>query len=74
MHKLVHTNQYGFLKAKSIQDHEYVHQCSQSGGKCVILKFDFEKVFDMLEHNKTIKEILIAKHFGSKGIQWCPND
>ena len=74
MHKSVHTNQYGFLKVKSIQDclpwvYEYIHHCNQSNMECVILKVDFKKAFDMLER-KTIKEILIAKGFGERWIHW----
>jgi hypothetical protein len=57
---LVHTNQYGFLKSRNIQDcvgwaYEYIHQCKQGGVETVILKLDFAKAFDTVEHEAIIK-------------------
>jgi hypothetical protein len=58
--KLVHTNQYGFLKPRNIQDcvgwaYEYIHQCKQGSVETVILKLDFAKAFDTVEHEAIIK-------------------
>ena len=70
----IHKNQYGFLKGRSIQDclawtFEYIHQCKQSKRIIIILKLDFAKAFDTVEH-EVILQMLKHKGFDDKWIGW----
>jgi len=68
--KLIHVNQYGFIKSRTIQDclgwsFEYLHLCHSSRKEIVIPKLDFEKAFDKIEH-QAIVTLLKARGFGDK--------
>jgi len=71
---LVHTNQYGFIKTRTIQDclawaYEYIYPCQHSKREIVILKLDFTKAFDTIEHN-TIIQMMSHLGFGDKWLDW----
>jgi retron-type reverse transcriptase len=71
---IVHTNQYGFIKGRSIQDclawaFQFLHIYHQSKREIVIHKLDFEKAFDMVEH-EVILPMFKFKGFSDKWISW----
>jgi hypothetical protein len=76
---LVHANQYGFLHTRNIQDcvgwaYEYIHQCKQAGTPSVILKLDFAKAFDTVEH-AAIMKVFDSWGFDPRWMKWlssCP--
>jgi retron-type reverse transcriptase len=72
--QLIHRNQYGFIKNRSIEDcmawaFEYLYLCKRSKKEMIILKLDFEKSFDKIEH-EVIMQIMQHKGFGSKWLMW----
>jgi hypothetical protein len=71
---LVHVNQYGFLQTRNIQDcvgwaYEYIHQCKQARIPSVILKLDFAKAFDTVEHAAILK-VFESWGFDPRWMKW----
>jgi len=71
---LIHTNQYSFIKSRTIQDYlawayEYIYQCQHSKKELIILKLDFTKAFDTIEHN-TILLMMRSLGFPEIWINW----
>jgi hypothetical protein len=74
---LVHQNQYGFIKTRIIQDclawvFEYIYQCQQSKQEIVIIKLDFTKAFDTIEHSIII-QMMKGFGFNEPWLQWTEN-
>lgn len=74
---LLHKNQYGFIKTRTIQDclawaFEYLHLCHKSKKEIVIIKLDFEKAFDMVDYC-TILSMLKHMGFGEVYLSWIKN-
>jgi hypothetical protein len=72
--QLVHVNQYGFLHSRNIQDcvrwaYEYIHQCKQIGTKIAILKLDFAKAFDIVDHI-IIMKVFECMGFDDRWLMW----
>jgi hypothetical protein len=71
----IHKNQYGFLRGRSIQDclawsFEYLYLCQASKKPIVILKLDFAKAFDTVEH-EALLEVMKYKSFPKKWLEWA---
>jgi hypothetical protein len=71
---IVHQNQYDFIKSRTIQDclawsFEYLHLCHKSRKELVILKLDFKKAFDKVEHQLKL-QVMKHKGFGQKWLHW----
>jgi hypothetical protein len=72
--RLIHQNQYGFIKIRTIQDclawaFEYLHLYHKSEKELLILKLDFEKAFGRIEHH-TMMQIMEHKGFTKKRLDW----
>lgn len=72
--RVVHETQYGFIKGRTIQDclawaFQFLHICHHSGKPIILLKLDFEKAFDKVEHH-VILDMFRFKGFSSKWISW----
>jgi retron-type reverse transcriptase len=72
--KLVHKNQYGFIKERSIQDclawsFKYLYHYKKTRNEMVILMLDFKKTFDKLKH-EAITDILCHKGFRPRWMKW----
>jgi len=66
---LIHSNQYDFIKTRTIKDClawsiEYLRLCWQSKKEIVILKLDFENVFDGMEHEAML-QLMKVRGFGN---------
>jgi hypothetical protein len=72
--KIVHKNQYDFVKGRTIQDClawalEFLHQCETSRHEIILLKLDFAKAFDTIDHSAMLK-IMKQMGFDVKWISW----
>jgi hypothetical protein len=70
----VHKNQYGFLHKRTIHDcvawtFEYLYQCHASRKPIIILKLDFAKAFDTIEHEAII-QVMRQQGFDEKTLGW----
>jgi hypothetical protein len=74
---VVHKYQYGFIKTRTIQDclawpFEYLHHCKSAPNGAIVMKLDFEKAFDLIEHS-AILHVLKQKGFDDIWISWIDN-
>jgi hypothetical protein len=72
--RIIHKNQYGFLKGRTIQDclswaFEFIYQCEKTIQEILLIKLDFAKDFDTIDHSAMIK-IMQQMGFDEKWITW----
>jgi hypothetical protein len=72
--KIIHKNQYCFLKGRTIQDciawaFEFLYQCEKSSQEIILIKLDFAKAFDTIDHTAMIKIMQQFKLFSALGKQ-----
>jgi retron-type reverse transcriptase len=72
--RIIHKNQYGFLKGRTIQDclswaFEFIYQCEKTSQEILLIKLDFAKDFDTIDHSAMIK-IMQQMGFDEKWITW----
>jgi retron-type reverse transcriptase len=72
--RIIHKNQYGFLKGRNIQDclawaFEFIHQCVASNQEIMLLKLDFAKAFDTIDHSAMLS-IMKQMGFDRKWLKW----
>jgi hypothetical protein len=72
--KIIHKNQYGFLKGRTIQDciawaFEFLYQCEKSNKEILLLKLDFAKAFDTINHMAMIN-IMKQMGFDDRWLNW----
>jgi hypothetical protein len=70
---VIHANQYGFLKGRTIRDclawaFQFLHLCHHSKKEIAIVKLDFEKALDKVEH-QIILEMMRHKGFSNKWLK-----
>lgn len=72
--QLLYANQYGFIKTRTIHgclawSFEYIHQCHQSKKQIIIIKLDFTKAFDTVEHTAMLQ---VMQHMGfpERWVDW----
>lgn len=72
--ELIHLNQYGFIKARTIQDclawsFECLHMCHKSKKDLILLMLDFEKALDKVKHEFML-HVMKHKGLGDKWVSW----
>jgi retron-type reverse transcriptase len=75
--KIIHKNQYGFLKGRTIQDciawaFEFLYKCEKSNKEILLLTLDFVKAFDTIDHT-TMINIMKQMGFHDKWLNWIKN-
>lgn len=76
--QLIHNNQYGFIKGRTIQDclgwaFQFLHICHKSKREIVILKLDFKRLLTRLNTKSSYRfsNIKVSLKNGSTGFKIC---